>query len=57
MSHPFRCSHRSTKEWDLLVIHEAILVAAIELKSQVGRSTADTCDSAGTAACTAIVTV
>jgi hypothetical protein len=30
--------YRPTKEWDLLVIHENMLVAAIELKSQVGPS-------------------
>lgn len=29
---------RSTKLWDLLVIHKEQLVAAIELKSQVGPS-------------------
>jgi hypothetical protein len=29
---------RPTKEWDLLVVHERILIAAIEAKSQVGPS-------------------
>jgi len=29
---------RPTKDWDLLVIHEGVLVAAIELKSQIGPS-------------------
>lgn len=29
---------RSTKRWDLVVIHEGRLVAAVELKSQVGAS-------------------
>jgi len=28
--------YRATKDWDLVVVHEGILVAAIELKSQVG---------------------
>lgn len=29
---------RPTKDWDLLVMHEGVLVAAVELKSQVGPS-------------------
>ena len=29
---------RPTKNWDLLVIHQGVLIAAVELKSQVGPS-------------------
>jgi hypothetical protein len=29
---------RPTKEWDLIVVHQGILVAALELKSQIGPS-------------------